>query len=149
MKILYHNFIELDQDQSAFIEPEEFFELDEIMENPIVKRVISVFDKNKDGKISFFELVIGLSALTDYSYNKLEKLKFAFQVYDSNGDDLLVMAIYLLLGSYLQGIILMIFRFNKPLIELCFQLIKIWMDRYLLMNLLILFKICAFMNSYL
>jgi len=56
------------------------------MENPFVKRVISVFDKNKDGKISFFELVIGLSALTDYSYNKLEKLKFAFQVYDSNGD---------------------------------------------------------------
>lgn len=86
MKILYQNFIELDQDQSAFIEPEEFFEVDEIKENPIVKRVISVFDKNQDGKISFFEFVMGLSALTDYSYNKLEKLKFAFQVYDTNGD---------------------------------------------------------------
>jgi serine/threonine-protein phosphatase 2B regulatory subunit len=48
MKILYHNFIELDHDQSAFIEPEEFFGVDEIKENPIVKRVISVFDKNKD-----------------------------------------------------------------------------------------------------
>ena len=86
MKILYQNFIELDQDQSAFIEPEEFFEVDEIQENPIVKRVISVFDKDQDGKISFFEFVMGLSALTDYSYNRLEKLKFAFQVYDTNGD---------------------------------------------------------------
>lgn len=86
MKILYQNFTELDQDQSAFIEPEEFFEVDEIQENPIVKRVISVFDKNQDGKISFFEFVMGLSALTDYSYNRLEKLKFAFQVYDANGD---------------------------------------------------------------
>lgn len=86
MKILYENFIELDQDQSAFIEPEEFFEVDEIKENPIVKRVVSVFDKDQDGKISFFEFVMGLSSLTDYSYNRLEKLKFAFQVYDANGD---------------------------------------------------------------
>ncbi len=86
MKILYENFTELDQDQSAFIEPEEFFEVDEIKENPIIKRVISVFDRNQDGKISFFEFVMGLSSLTDYSYNRLEKLKFAFQVYDTNGD---------------------------------------------------------------
>lgn len=86
LKILYDNFIELDQDKSGLIEPEEFFDLQEIKENPIVKRVISVFDKNHDGKISFYEFILGLSALTDCSYNKLEKLKFAFQVYDSNED---------------------------------------------------------------
>ena len=60
--------------------------LDEIKENPIVKRVISVFDKNQDGKISFWEFILGLSVLTDCSVNRLEKLKFAFQVYDTNGD---------------------------------------------------------------
>ncbi len=86
MKILYENFIELDQDKSGLIEPEEFFEVEEIKENPIVKRVVSVFDKNNDGKISFYEFILGLSALTDLSYNRLEKLKFAFQVYDANGD---------------------------------------------------------------
>jgi len=85
MKILYQNFTDLDQDKSGLLEPDEFF-VEEIKENPIVKRVISVFDKNDDGKISFYEFILGLSALTDYSYNKLEKLKFAFQVYDADGD---------------------------------------------------------------
>lgn len=86
MKILYQNFTDLDQDKSGLLEPEEFFDVEEIKENPIVKRVISVFDRNDDGKISFYEFILGLSALTDYSYNKLEKLKFAFQVYDTDGD---------------------------------------------------------------
>ena len=86
LRLLYNNFTELDQDKSGLIEPDEFFDLDEIKENPIVKRVISVFDKNQDGKISFWEFILGLSVLTDCSVNRLEKLKFAFQVYDTNGD---------------------------------------------------------------
>ena len=86
LRLLYENFTELDQDKSGLIEPDEFFDLDEIKENPIVKRVISVFDKNQDGKISFWEFILGLSVLTDCSVNRLEKLKFAFQVYDTNGD---------------------------------------------------------------
>ena len=44
-----------------------------------------MFDKNGDGKISFYEFVWGLSALT--SDAKLEeKQKIAFQIYDINND---------------------------------------------------------------
>ena len=57
-----------------------------------MKRVIQIFDKNKDGKISFVEFINGLAALSTTA-NEESKLKFAFKVYDldedgyiSNGD---------------------------------------------------------------
>jgi Ca2+-binding EF-hand superfamily protein len=34
-----------------------------LAQNPLVKRVITIFDKNKDGKISFAEFLEGLGAL--------------------------------------------------------------------------------------
>lgn len=47
--------------------------------------MISVLDKNKDGNISFLEFVQGLSALSAGASNE-EKLRFAFEIYDINGD---------------------------------------------------------------
>ena len=47
--------------------------------------MIDVFDKNKDGKISFTEFVSGLSSL--HSDGPLEdKVKFVFNIYDMDGD---------------------------------------------------------------
>ena len=86
LRILYENFTELDLDGSGQIEPEEFLELPELINNPIIKKVISIFDKNNDGKISFYEFILGLTALTDYSYNKIDKLDFVFKIYDTNND---------------------------------------------------------------
>jgi serine/threonine-protein phosphatase 2B regulatory subunit len=85
LKILYQNFQNLDTDKSGSIEPWELFNVPELKENPIVQRIITVFDKNNDGKISFYEFVIGLSSLTN-SGNQEEKLKIAFQIYDMNND---------------------------------------------------------------
>lgn len=65
LKILYQNFVKLDKDKSGMIEPNEFFDVPELRDNPIVQRVISVFDKNNDGMISFYEFVMGLSSLTN------------------------------------------------------------------------------------
>ena len=65
LKVLYKNFIELDQDHSGLIEPNEFFDVPELQDNPIVQRIISVFDKNNDGKISFYEFVSGLSLIAN------------------------------------------------------------------------------------
>jgi Ca2+-binding EF-hand superfamily protein len=45
--------------------------------NPLVKRVIAVLDKNKDGSISFLEFVQGLNSLSAGSSQE-EKLRFAF-----------------------------------------------------------------------
>ena len=57
----------------------------ELAQNPLVKRVIAVLDTNTDGKISFLEFVQGLSSLSASASNE-EKLRFAFQIYDVNGD---------------------------------------------------------------
>lgn len=61
------------------------FNASELAQNPLVKRVIAVLDKNKDGNISFLEFVQGLNALSAGASNE-EKLRFAFQIYDINND---------------------------------------------------------------
>ena len=58
LKILYRNFISMDANKNGFIEPEEFFDVPELRDNPIVQRIINVFDKNGDGKISFYEFEV-------------------------------------------------------------------------------------------
>ena len=85
MQKLYKNFSKLDKDKSGTLEPQEFFDIPELANNPLVKRVISVLDKNKDGSISFLEFVQGLNALSAGSSQE-EKLRFAFQIYDINAD---------------------------------------------------------------
>ncbi|EAR90983.1 calcineurin Ca2+binding regulatory subunit CnaB (macronuclear) [Tetrahymena thermophila SB210] len=84
MKRLYKSFKKMDKDQSGDLEIDEFLSLPELSQNPLVRRVVSIFDKNKDGTISFEEFVTGLSAL--YSDNENAKLEFAFKVYDIEDD---------------------------------------------------------------
>ena len=57
----------------------------ELAQNPLVKRVIAVLDRNKDGSISFLEFVQGLNSLSAGATQE-DKLRFAFQIYDINGD---------------------------------------------------------------
>lgn len=56
---LYARFKQIDEDNSGDLDPEEIFNVPELNQNPLVKRVISIFDKNKDGKISFSEFLSG------------------------------------------------------------------------------------------
>ena len=49
LKILYRNFISMDANKNGLIEPDEFFDVPELIDNPIVQRIINVFDKNGDG----------------------------------------------------------------------------------------------------
>ena len=86
LRVLYDNFIELDSNGSGLIETDELLNVPELKNNPIVRRVISIFDINQDGKISFYEFIVGLSALTDISLNRMDKLNFAFKIYDNDGD---------------------------------------------------------------
>ena len=50
---MYARFKQIDEDNSGDLDPDEIFNVPELNQNPLVKRVISIFDKNKDGKISF------------------------------------------------------------------------------------------------
>ena len=57
----------------------------ELANNPLVRRVIAVLDRNKDGNISFLEFVQGLNSLSAGASQE-DKLRFAFQIYDINND---------------------------------------------------------------
>lgn len=57
---LYARFKQIDEDNSGDLDPDEIFNVPELNQNPLVKRVISIFDKNKDGKISFGEFLSGI-----------------------------------------------------------------------------------------
>ena len=81
-------FNALDKDKSGTIEPDEFFSVPSLAKNPLVKRVISVFDENNDGKISFQEFISGLATLSTGS-SDLDKTKFAFKVYDFDNDGMI------------------------------------------------------------
>lgn len=86
LKCLLKNFNELDMDRSGLLEPNELFDVPELKDNPIVQRIINVFDENNDGCISFYEFVNGLTSLASKS-NPMDKYKFVFKVYDFNGDN--------------------------------------------------------------
>jgi len=82
---LYKKFSILDINNNGQLDPHELFEIPELADNPLVNRVISIFDTNSDGKVSFVEFLVGLAKLaagTDES----QKVKFAFDIYDLNKD---------------------------------------------------------------
>eukprot|EP00914_Ancora_sagittata_P021929 GHVO01043703.1.p1 GENE.GHVO01043703.1~~GHVO01043703.1.p1 ORF type:complete len:178 (+),score=27.09 GHVO01043703.1:40-573(+) len=85
IKKLYRRFRALDTNQNGELDPHELFEVPEIADNPLVKRVISIFDTNSDGKVSFVEFLVGLAKLTAGT-DEYQKTKFAFDVYDVNKD---------------------------------------------------------------
>ena len=122
---LYKNFSKIDKDKSGTLEPEEFFDIPgkfwtsiiqywsrstctELANNPLVKRVIAVLDKNKDGNISFLEFVQGLNSLSAGASQE-EKLRFAFAIYDINGDGFisngeLFMVLKMMVGNNLNDV---------------------------------------------
>merc|ERR1711985_184158 len=66
-------------------------------ENPLVQRVISIFDVDGNGTVSFIEFLVGLAKLAAGTSEE-HKLSFAFNIYDvdkngyiSNGDLFAVM----------------------------------------------------------
>jgi serine/threonine-protein phosphatase 2B regulatory subunit len=61
MARLYKSFKKLDEDGSGDLQIEEFLKIPELSQNPLVRRVVNIFDKDKNGSISFQEFITGLS----------------------------------------------------------------------------------------
>eukprot|EP00927_Polykrikos_kofoidii_P068950 TRINITY_DN6430_c0_g1_i1.p1 TRINITY_DN6430_c0_g1~~TRINITY_DN6430_c0_g1_i1.p1 ORF type:complete len:177 (-),score=36.66 TRINITY_DN6430_c0_g1_i1:88-618(-) len=82
---LYAKFRALDQDGNGQLDPNEIIGVAELAENPLVQRVISVFDKDNSGSVSFIEFLLGMSKLATGT-SEDQKLWFAFAIYDVNRD---------------------------------------------------------------
>jgi len=85
LKKLYRRFKMLDKDGSGTLTTEEFLSIPDLALNPLLERILQIFDKNGDNEVQFSEFISVLSTLSDKG-TKEDKLKFAFQVYDIDGD---------------------------------------------------------------
>jgi len=78
-------FRKLDLDNSGSLSIDEFMSLPELQQNPLVQRVIEIFDQDGNGELDFKEFIEGVSQFS-VKGDKMSKLKFAFRIYDMNND---------------------------------------------------------------
>eukprot|EP00088_Acartia_fossae_P019953 TRINITY_DN21687_c0_g1_i10.p1 TRINITY_DN21687_c0_g1~~TRINITY_DN21687_c0_g1_i10.p1 ORF type:complete len:179 (-),score=57.05 TRINITY_DN21687_c0_g1_i10:207-743(-) len=86
---LQKRFKKLDMNQNGSISNTELLSLPEFKENPLVKRVLAIFDKDNNGEIDFKEFVQGLAMFLVKSSDRESKLRFLFSIYDLDGDGLI------------------------------------------------------------
>jgi len=106
--------MKLDRDGNGMIDRDEFFQIQQIANNPLATRLMAIFDEDGGGTVDFQEFVGGLSAFSSRG-NREDKLRFAFKVYDvdrdgfiSNGELFLVLKMMVgnnLKDSQLQQIV--------------------------------------------
>lgn len=85
IKRLGKRFRKLDIDNSGSLSVDEFMSLPELQQNPLVQRVIDIFDEDQNGEVDFKEFIQGVSQFS-VKGDKSSKLKFAFRIYDVNND---------------------------------------------------------------
>ncbi|KAI3384770.1 hypothetical protein SNEBB_007007 [Seison nebaliae] len=82
---LGRRFQKMDKDQSGALSCEEFLAIPELSDNPLVSRVIDIFDADGNGEVDFKEFIEGVS-LFSVKGDKMDKLRFAFKIYDMDKD---------------------------------------------------------------
>lgn len=85
IKRLGKRFRKLDLDNSGSLSVEEFMSLPELQQNPLVQRVIDIFDTDGNGEVDFKEFIEGISQFS-VKGDKESKLRFAFKIYDMDKD---------------------------------------------------------------
>nr|CAD7592319.1 unnamed protein product [Timema genevievae] len=83
-------FRKLDLDNSGSLSIDEFMSLPELQQNPLVQRVIDIFDADGNGEVDFKVLVFieFIQGVSQFSVkgDKESKLRFAFRIYDMDND---------------------------------------------------------------
>lgn len=82
---LHKRFKKLDKDGNGEISKEEFHAVPALAANPLLDRVLAVFDTNGDKSVDFREFVRALAIFSN-DVDKREKLLFTFKMYDIDGD---------------------------------------------------------------
>lgn len=75
----------MDLDNSGALSVDEFMTITELQQNPLVQRVIDIFDADGNGEVDFKEFIQGVSQFS-VKGDKLSKLRFAFRIYDMDND---------------------------------------------------------------
>eukprot|EP00758_Cryptobia_borreli_P010331 Tbor_TRINITY_DN5559_c0_g1::TRINITY_DN5559_c0_g1_i1::g.13196::m.13196/K06268/PPP3R, CNB; serine/threonine-protein phosphatase 2B regulatory subunit len=82
---LHKRFRKLDKDGNGEISREEFNSIPSLAANPLLERVLTVFDTDGDKSVDFKEFVRALAIFSN-DVEKKEKLMFTFKMYDIDGD---------------------------------------------------------------
>ncbi|XP_075415112.1 calcineurin subunit B type 2 [Tenrec ecaudatus] len=85
IKRLGRSFRKLDLDKSGTLSVDEFLALPELQQNPLLGRVIDIFDTDGNGEVDFKEFIVGASHFSVRG-DEEQKLKFAFMIYDIDKD---------------------------------------------------------------
>jgi len=82
---LLKKFKNLDLDHSRTLSSNEFLSVPQLQQNPLVQRVIDIFDEDQNGEVDFKEFIQGVSQFS-VKGDKSSKLRFAFKIYDMDND---------------------------------------------------------------
>ncbi|GAM23803.1 hypothetical protein SAMD00019534_069780 [Acytostelium subglobosum LB1] len=85
VKRLFKRFKRLDKEEKGTINVEDFSQIPELSMNPLLPRLISIFDVNRSGQLNFAQFVNTLSVFHPNA-EKIDKIKLLFKVYDINND---------------------------------------------------------------
>ena len=105
--LLHARFQELDNDSSGIISRKEFLAIPELTLNPLSDRIIHAFFKGSENDLMDFRSFVKILARfrpigkddNDKHNKKMDKLRFAFSMYDLDGDGSLNQAVSLLLNT--------------------------------------------------
>uniref|UniRef100_A0A3B4XHV0 EF-hand domain-containing protein n=1 Tax=Seriola lalandi dorsalis TaxID=1841481 RepID=A0A3B4XHV0_SERLL len=82
IKRLGKRFKKLDLDNSGSLSVEEFMSLPELQQNPLVQRVIDIFDTDGNGEVDFQEFIEGVSQFS-VKGDKEQKLRCKNKLFES------------------------------------------------------------------
>jgi len=85
LRNLFRAFKKLDLNNDGFLQKDEFMAVESLQQNPLVTRVLEIFDEDGNDKIDFTEFITAIS-LFCFDETKQSKFEFVFQIYDVNGD---------------------------------------------------------------
>lgn len=82
---LHKRFRKLDKDGNGTISREEFTSFPALAANPLLERMLCVFDTDGDKNVDFKEFVRALAVFSN-EVEKKDKLLFTYKMYDIDGD---------------------------------------------------------------
>jgi len=87
LRRLARRFKKLDLDGSGSLSVDEFMSLPELQQNPLVQRVIDIFDEDGNGEVDFREFIQGISQFSVKGDKNIKlRCNFAFRIYDMDRD---------------------------------------------------------------